>query len=253
VPGQNADPFVAVVATRLGVTDIRGADEVVQRYLILDRQGQQQFQGRSALPRFPSGQGALGEAGGCGQPGEGDPALVRSFRRRDPTCSRAVSRATDVASTSSISVLIPSFGNIDWPADRPAPALGYEPVRIEPVRRGRDQRKCRRPVGRPRPDPGPPFGGRDRLRIAPKRTGHHMHGFLSRDGMNPVDLLDAGRDEVKGYGGELFTGVFTELIPNGHQGFWALLGDGRRLCARKVLVATGLRDELPEIAGLADR
>ena len=81
----------------------------------------------------------------------------------------------------------------------------------------------------------------------------HMHGYLSRDGMNPADLLDAGRDEVKGYGGELLAGVVTELIPNGPQGFWALLSDGRRLSARKVLVATGLHDELPAIAGLADR
>src|SRR5471030_746005 len=30
----------------------------------------------------------------------------------------------------------------------------------------------------------------------------HMHGFLSRDGMPPVNLLGFGRDEVKAYGGE---------------------------------------------------
>jgi len=81
----------------------------------------------------------------------------------------------------------------------------------------------------------------------------HMHGFLSRDGMNPTDLLDVGRDEVKGYGGELLPGVVAELIPNGPQDFWVLLRDGRRLSARKVLVATGLHDELPAIAGLAER
>ena len=81
----------------------------------------------------------------------------------------------------------------------------------------------------------------------------YMHGFLSRDGMNPADLLDVGRDEVKGYGGELLPGVVAELIPNGPQGFWVLLRDGRRLSARKLLVATGLHDELPAIAGLAER
>ena len=81
----------------------------------------------------------------------------------------------------------------------------------------------------------------------------HMHGFLSRDGMNPADLLDVGRDEVKGYGGELLPGVVAELIPKGPQGFWVLLRDGRRLSARKLLVATGLHDELPAIAGLAER
>ena len=81
----------------------------------------------------------------------------------------------------------------------------------------------------------------------------YMHGFLSRDGMNPADLLDVGRDEVKGYGGELLPGVVAELIPKGPQGFWVLLRDGRRLSARRLLVATGLHDELPAIAGLAER
>src|SRR6478672_907599 len=31
----------------------------------------------------------------------------------------------------------------------------------------------------------------------------HLHGFLSRDGLPPRDLLDIGRAEVQGYGGEL--------------------------------------------------
>src|SRR5689334_9948689 len=31
----------------------------------------------------------------------------------------------------------------------------------------------------------------------------HMHGFLSRNGMAPADLLDAGRAEVTAYGGEI--------------------------------------------------
>ena len=45
----------------------------------------------------------------------------------------------------------------------------------------------------------------------------------------------------------------TELVPNARNGFWALLEDGSRLQARKALVATGLRDDLPEVPGLAER
>ncbi len=81
----------------------------------------------------------------------------------------------------------------------------------------------------------------------------HMHGFLSRDGLPPGELLAVGRDEVKRYGGEILAGAVTELVPNGKCGFWVLLSDGQRVSARRLLVATGLRDELPDIPGLRDR
>lgn len=87
-------------------------------------------------------------------------------------------------------------------------------------------------------------------RNAPAR---HMHGFLSRDGMDPAELLTIGRSEVEGYGAHLARGRVTEVVPNGRHSFWALLDDGARIQARKVLVATGLRDELPNVHGLADR
>ena len=81
----------------------------------------------------------------------------------------------------------------------------------------------------------------------------HMHGFLSRDGMSPADLLRVGRGEVEGYGANLIAGRVTEIVPDGRHGFWTLLADGSRTQARKVLVATGLRDDLPEVPGLAER
>jgi thioredoxin reductase len=58
---------------------------------------------------------------------------------------------------------------------------------------------------------------------------------------------------VRGYGGEIVDGTVTELIPCDGTGFAVLLLDGRRVSARRLLVASGLRDELPDIAGLRDR
>lgn len=40
-------------------------------------------------------------------------------------------------------------------------------------------------------------------------------------------------------------GVVTELVPAGSSGFWVLLSDGQRISTRRLLLATGLRDELP--------
>ena len=81
----------------------------------------------------------------------------------------------------------------------------------------------------------------------------HMQGFLSRDGLPPTELLRLGRDEVRGYGGEIVDGLVTELRPDGRDGFLALLEDGTRVSARRVLVTTGLRDELPDVEGLRER
>jgi thioredoxin reductase len=81
----------------------------------------------------------------------------------------------------------------------------------------------------------------------------HMHGFLSRDGFPPGELLAVGRSEVKSYGGEILAGTVTGVLRDGGAGFRVLLGDERRISARRLLVTTGLRDELPDIPGLRDR
>ena len=77
----------------------------------------------------------------------------------------------------------------------------------------------------------------------------HMHGFLSRDGMPPRELLASGRSEVAGYGGILLDGTVVGVEP----GFQVRLADASRLRARRVLVATGLRDELPDVPGVGER
>jgi thioredoxin reductase len=81
----------------------------------------------------------------------------------------------------------------------------------------------------------------------------HMHGYLSRDGLPPRDLVAAGRQEVSGYGGDLVDGSVTGLEPDGDAGFRVLLADGEQRSARRLLVTTGLYDELPDIPGLRDR
>ena len=81
----------------------------------------------------------------------------------------------------------------------------------------------------------------------------HMHGYLSRDGLPPAELLAAGRAEVVGYGGEIVSGTVADLTPDGRTGFWVLLDDGQRVSTRRLLVTTGLRDELPDVPGLSER
>lgn len=81
----------------------------------------------------------------------------------------------------------------------------------------------------------------------------HMHGYLSRDGLPPSDLLSAGRAEVTGYGGRIIEGTVETVVPDGRRAFWAILADGQRISNRRLLVATGLTDVLPDVPGLAER
>jgi thioredoxin reductase len=81
----------------------------------------------------------------------------------------------------------------------------------------------------------------------------HLHGFLSRDGMSPARLLAVGRDEVIGYGGEVMRGRVLGIDQFGERGFVVRRDGGTFLATRGVLVATGLRDELPVIPGLREQ
>ena len=78
-----------------------------------------------------------------------------------------------------------------------------------------------------------------------------MHGFISRDGMPPLDFLAAGRAEVSGYGTTLLSGFATSIERRAD--LFTVSLDGSTLEARAVLVATGLGDDLPALPGVAER
>lgn len=78
-----------------------------------------------------------------------------------------------------------------------------------------------------------------------------VHGFLSRDGTPPADLLRAAREQLAPYAVELLRARVAAAARAG-DGFALTLDDGRRLHSRKLLLATGLVDILPDIDGVAD-
>ncbi len=85
----------------------------------------------------------------------------------------------------------------------------------------------------------------------------HVHNYLSRDGATPAELLAAGRAEVTGYGGGIIRGVVASAerldSPDDHRGFRVTLSDGASIQARRLLVTTGLVDQLPDVPGVAER
>lgn len=77
----------------------------------------------------------------------------------------------------------------------------------------------------------------------------HMQGYLSRDGMSPAEFLAIGREEIARYGVELVRDRAVDVA----EGFTVTLESGRTVHARRLVIATGLKDELPGVPGLAER
>jgi thioredoxin reductase/SAM-dependent methyltransferase len=80
----------------------------------------------------------------------------------------------------------------------------------------------------------------------------HMHSYLAREGLTPSELIAAGRDEVRSYGGEVIAGLATRVSRSEAGDFRVELTGGDSVVARRVLAATGLVDELPDIDGLRE-
>ncbi|AXK46997.1 NAD(P)/FAD-dependent oxidoreductase [Brachybacterium saurashtrense] len=83
-----------------------------------------------------------------------------------------------------------------------------------------------------------------------------IHALLGHDGTPPAEYLACGRAEVRRYGGRIVPAQVVSAraarpAPDGDLRFALDLADGRTLTARRLLVAVGVRDELPGIPGLA--
>jgi thioredoxin reductase len=80
----------------------------------------------------------------------------------------------------------------------------------------------------------------------------HVHNYLAAEGTPPAELLATGRDEVTRYGGDIVAGRVEAAAGQG-DGFLVTLDGGRSVRARRLLVTTGLVDELPDVPGVAER
>ncbi|MFE9685901.1 NAD(P)/FAD-dependent oxidoreductase [Streptomyces sp. NPDC006285] len=81
----------------------------------------------------------------------------------------------------------------------------------------------------------------------------HMQGYLTRDGMSPAEFLAVGREEIARYGVELVRERAVDVARDADGEFDVTLGGGRAVHGRRLVVATGLADELPSVPGVAER
>ena len=102
--------------------------------------------------------------------------------------------------------------------------------------------------------------GRSRRSVLVIDAGHprnepaaHMHGVLGHDGIPPAEYLEQGRAEVAGYGVQFVQAAATGARRRDDGLFDVDLDDGTSRSARRLIVATGVTDELPDIPHLRER
>lgn len=106
------------------------------------------------------------------------------------------------------------------------------------------------------------FLARYRLRVltfhhnSPRNIySHGVHGFLGHHGIMPTELLERGRDEVRQHGGNIFEACVTkaEKMTDDHFRVTVENETGElAFGARRLLLATGLRDFTPDCPGFRD-
>lgn len=91
--------------------------------------------------------------------------------------------------------------------------------------------------------------GTDRYRNDP--TGH-LHNFIGHDGAPPAELRAAGRKDAEAYADVTFRDAEVTRV-SGELGDFVLEVAGEEpVRARRVLLATGVRDSLPDVPGVAE-
>jgi thioredoxin reductase len=83
----------------------------------------------------------------------------------------------------------------------------------------------------------------------------HVHNYLGREGTPPLELLETARGEVAQYGVQVTLGRVEAVRPWDlpGTGFVVTTDDGSEFAARRLLVASGIADVLPDVLGLAGR
>jgi thioredoxin reductase len=77
-----------------------------------------------------------------------------------------------------------------------------------------------------------------------------INGYLGMPGARPAELRGIGRDEARKYGVELVDGTCERVACRDEEHFTLVLGDGRHIDARRLLLAIGLKDVWPDVPGL---
>lgn len=84
------------------------------------------------------------------------------------------------------------------------------------------------------------------------RFAHHAHGFLGQDGVSPAEIAANARAEVLKYPTVRWLDATVSEAKGASGGFTVRAG-GEDYQSRRMILATGVRDQLPDVPGLTER
>lgn len=85
------------------------------------------------------------------------------------------------------------------------------------------------------------------------RFAAHSHGFLGRDGADPAQIVADARAQLLAYPTVTWLDATATSARAIDGGFAIGLGDGTTRTTRRVILATGVVDDLPAVPGVAER
>ena len=83
-------------------------------------------------------------------------------------------------------------------------------------------------------------------------SSHALHGYLTRDGIDPAEFRAIGRRELQPYDTVEIRDIGAEHAECRDGSFSVRLADGTDVSARKLLIATGVRDNVPDLQGIGE-
>ncbi|ENU30081.1 hypothetical protein F991_01878 [Acinetobacter sp. CIP-A165] len=85
------------------------------------------------------------------------------------------------------------------------------------------------------------------------RFADHSHGFLTQDGTAASEIAQIGKQQLLQYKTVDWMDGFVKRIERKEDNFHLCIDGTDAVSAKKIIVATGVKDQLPEIKGLAER
>lgn len=85
------------------------------------------------------------------------------------------------------------------------------------------------------------------------RFASHAHGFLGQDGADPGEIAATARRQLKTYPTLTWVEGRVENVSGQLDGFTVTTADGDLHHGRRILIASGVADQLPDVTGLAER
>lgn len=85
------------------------------------------------------------------------------------------------------------------------------------------------------------------------RFAENSHGFLAQDGIQALEIIKKAREQLQRYKTVNWQQGTVHRVEKNNQDFYLCLDTQQSIYAKKIIIASGVTDRLPDISGLNER